>query len=100
MKTLLIPALVGLAGCGSLADLTGGCAVAELDGPEPHVMGGVRTDAAILRGRGGCKSPAFVPCALLDLPLSAAVDVVLLPVTVPVHLFRPRPQSAAEATSP
>ncbi len=99
MKKLLPLTFLAAAGCGSLADLPG-CDLADLDGPSPHVFGGVRSDLSILGGRGSCKSPAFVPCALIDLPLSAAMDVVLLPVTVPISIWRPRPLTAAEATRP
>lgn len=88
MKKLLPLALAAVAGCGSLADLPG-CDLAGLPGPSPHVFGGVRGDWKILSGQGGCKSRVFVPCAFLDLPLSAAMDVVLLPLTVPPALWRP-----------
>ena len=99
MKNLLALPLLAVAGCGSLADLPG-CGPAGLEGPSPHVFGGLRSDLAIFGGGGSCKSPAYAPCAFVDLPFSAVMDVALLPVTVPISIWRPRPKTAAEATTP
>ena len=99
MRKLLPLALAALAGCGTVAD-TVGRPFARFDTPAPHVFGGVRSDWQMADGGLCCVVSAFAPCFLFDLPLSLAGDLVLLPVTVPISIFRPRPLTAEEATKP
>jgi hypothetical protein len=87
------------AGCGTLEDLSGDrSALGRSDGPAPHVFGGVRLDL--------CKSapdPVARPywcLRWLDLPLSLALDVVILPLSVPVSLFSGPPTAPRKAEEP
>ena len=85
MRTLLFPALAALAGCGTIVET----ACADRRDPGPHVFGGVRYDWDFVSTGGPCcRTAALAPCFLFDLPLSAAADVVMLPVTVPISLLR------------
>ena len=86
MKKLLIPALAALAGCGTIADT----ACSDRRDPGPHVFGGVQYDWKMVHGGLCCIASAAAPCFVFDLPLSAAADVLMLPVSVPVGLVRPR----------
>lgn len=89
MKKLLPLALLAVAGCGTIVDLAGG---GPRDGANPHVFGGVRYDWDFATTGGPCcRTAALAPCFVLDLPLSAAADVILLPITVPIALFAPQP---------
>lgn len=97
MRKLLALGLLALAGCGTVADTAFS---ARSRSPGPHVFGGVRYDWKMANGGLCCVMSAFEPCFLIDLPLSAALDVALLPVTVPISLWRPRPKTAREATTP
>jgi uncharacterized protein YceK len=74
--------LLGLAGCGTIVDLSDGRA---------RIFGGVRTDWDYANGGLCCVVSGLAPCFVLDLPLSAAADVALLPFTIPAELFAPRP---------
>ena len=71
-----------LYGCGTVASTVGA--------GRPLVYGGVRSDWLALTYEDGPvgpgPSPLFVVAALLDLPLSAALDTALLPVSVPWEL--------------
>ena len=98
MRRFLPLTLLAVAGCGTISD-TASWGRPRRD-PGPHVFGGVRSDWDRLNGGGCCRTAALGPCFLFDLPLSAAADVVMLPFTVPAALFRPRPLTAEEATSP
>jgi uncharacterized protein YceK len=60
---------------------------AHLPGDSPHRLGGVRTDRAIMAGN-GCPNPFFAPFASRDLPLSAVMNVVLLPARLSYHRSR------------
>jgi uncharacterized protein YceK len=85
-KTLAI-LLLALAGCGTVYDAIG-ADWAYVGPPSPHVFGGVRGDWFMVNG--GDRHLGFLGLfCLFDLPLSAAADVVLLPITVPVSLFAP-----------
>ncbi|HEX7898310.1 MAG TPA: YceK/YidQ family lipoprotein [Planctomycetota bacterium] len=89
MKPLAAALLLGLAGCGTIVDIAGG---GPLEGPNPHVFGGVRYDWDFASTGGPCcRTAALAPCFLFDIPISLAADVVMLPITVPVSLFRPKP---------
>lgn len=75
-------------GCGTLVDVSrrrdpGRSGV-------PRVLGGLRTDAGIVLGGtwGVLRTPtALAVVFALDMPLSLAADVVLLPITLPWALF-------------
>jgi uncharacterized protein YceK len=85
-KALAALLLLGLAGCGTMNDLWG---KAPLDGPAPHVYGGLRNDLYYANAT-GCKAMAgliFIP----DLPFSAILDTVLLPITGIWALIRGTP---------
>lgn len=77
--------LLALAGCGTVMDASGARWCSD-DGPSPHVFGGVRGDWRMLSGD-AFQAPILFPLCALDLPLSLAGDLLLLPVTVPVALF-------------
>jgi uncharacterized protein YceK len=85
MKALLAASLLVLGGCGTLHDLSGGTSYA----PGPSVFGGVRRDAFLIHPGPTCGSGLFTAIGILDMPFSAALDVVLLPVTAPISLLRP-----------
>jgi uncharacterized protein YceK len=79
--------LLALAGCGTARDLLGPGA---LETPGPHVYGGVRTDLLLARTPICCSAKApllFLP----GIPFSAVLDTALLPVTIPIALFRGSP---------
>ena len=75
--------LVFLVGCGTVVDLVGH----HMDGP--HVYGGVRL---YIHGHPFHDEAYWWPLAvlayLIDLPLSAVADTVILPFTVPYELSR------------
>jgi len=77
-------ALVLLSGRGTFEDLGGGRFAKALYGPTspPHVFGGVRVDAFTA---GQSHTLGWLHC--LDLPFSLPLDVVLLPVSIPVALL-------------
>lgn len=86
MKKGIAILLLGLAGCGTINDFSGN---APLDGPAPHVYGGLRNDLAYAKMT-GCKAVAgliFVP----DIPFSALLDTALLPITGVIALIRGTP---------
>lgn len=80
---LLPLVLLALAGCGTFGDLDG-----ENGRPSPHPFGGVRLDVHYIRG-GDCHHPGVF--YVLDVPFSLALDLVLLPVSIPVALFSKAP---------
>jgi uncharacterized protein YceK len=83
MKKLLPLLLFAVAGCGTVTDLSDGRA---------RAFGGVRTDWDYgVEGNLCCRMAALAPCFVLDLPLSAAADIALLPFTIPAELFAPKP---------
>jgi hypothetical protein len=87
---LLGAALVGAGGCGTVATFSDGLKESDSN-VSPKPFGGTRLDAHAI--------PVFCdqefPLSLLsiafilDVPLSAAADVITLPVTIPLHLARP-----------
>jgi uncharacterized protein YceK len=91
MKKAVPVLLLALAGCGTISDLAG-APNAKLKGPSPHVFGGTRIDSCLAAQLACPKDDAFLCClAWIDWPLSAALDVALLPVTVPWALIRGTP---------
>lgn len=84
----VLPALLflGLAGCGTFNDLWGH---APLDGPAPHVYGGLRNDLYYANATGceGLAGLIFIP----DIPVSAILDTALLPITGVWALIRGTP---------
>jgi uncharacterized protein YceK len=83
MKLLSVLALLTLAGCGSIEDL----ARAE-DGQ--RVFGGVRYACErSSRGFAPCHSEPAGIVYVFDFPFSAALDIELLPLTVPLAVLRP-----------
>lgn len=86
MKTALAILLLGLTGCGTFYDLHG---QAPLDGPAPHVYGGVRNALYFAKQTGCAGMPAlvFIP----DLPFSAVLDTAILPITGAWAILRGTP---------
>ena len=76
MKSLAAFCLV-LAGCGTLEDLT--------TRPGPRVFGGLRTDWRYMSGTDR-NWPIIGVFWVFDVPLSLPLDVVLLPLTIPLSL--------------
>ena len=71
-----------LVGCSTIASLVG-------MNHGPRIYSGVREDVRII-DRGGIyehKMPFFVILAVLDFPLSFALDTLLLPLTIPWDLL-------------
>ena len=87
MRRLLPLLLLGLAGCGTLRDLTGS---SPLETSGPHVYGGVRADLELAKTP-FCCSGTMAFFFLPDVPFSAILDTLLLPVTGVVALFRGSP---------
>lgn len=74
-------ALLCLSGCGTIANLAEG----------PRVYGGVQADIRLIgdpRLQDGTPSTPLVVLGILDLPLSAALDTALLPITLIFELAR------------
>ena len=78
--------LLGLAGCGTIEDLTG---QGPLEGPAPHVYGGVRVALAYNNMTGCARAPALIH--MPGLPFSAVLDTALLPITGIWALIRGTP---------
>jgi hypothetical protein len=80
------------AGCSTIGDLTGeGESSLILGTPGPHIMGGFRTDIVALGGGNDAVRMA-APLWIFDTPWSLALDIVVLPFTVPyVLLTDPKP---------
>jgi uncharacterized protein YceK len=92
MKSVAALALLSLAGCGTIADASGGMD-APFDGPPPHVFGGVRVDVFMASQT----SRTLGWLHYLDIPFSLPLDVVLLPVSIPLSLFySPDPKNDVE----
>jgi uncharacterized protein YceK len=75
IPSLAALALLLLSGCGTIANLAEG----------PRVYGGVRTDVRMIgdpRLPDGTHSSPIAVLAIVDLPLSAALDTALLPITL------------------
>lgn len=91
MRALALLLASLLAGCGTTIDTV---SPHEL-GPRPY--GGVRLDASMFS-----QAPELIPLVLVDLPLSAALDTLLLPLTIPVALLAddPPPPPAEEGPAP
>jgi len=93
MKKAVPLFLLALAGCGTMNDVWGH---APLDGPAPHVYGGLRNDLYYANAK-GCEGMAgliFIP----DLPFSAVLDTLLLPITGPWVVI-PAPARGAASTA-
>jgi hypothetical protein len=72
---------------------------------EPEVFGGIRRDVEVASDFLGPQKPEVRPMSILlgmaavaDIPLSAAADIVLLPVTIPVTLLASSYDREAEVT--
>lgn len=78
--------LLGASGCATIEDLSGR---GPLEGPAPHVFGGVRTSLAYNAMSGCARFPALIH--MPTLPFSAALDTLLLPMTGPWALIRGTP---------
>ena len=98
LRTALAVAALGmcLGGCGSLLTFAGG---SEGGGPPlvPRPFGGVRLDAEAILRFSELELPITLAAGLfvLDLPLSLAIDVLTLPVTIPLAACRESPSSDA-----
>ena len=80
------PALLFLAGCGTVADLGNqDHSDVYLGRRGPNIMGGVRLDVARMSDS-GCKGIAL-PFYVIDVPFSLALDAALLPLTIPYVLL-------------
>lgn len=88
MRKLLPLALMAVTGCGTMLDTV--CRpLADSEAPSPRVFGGVQTDWELAGTSGCCHwNPLTFIIFGLDLPLSAAMDVVLLPITGTIALVR------------
>lgn len=96
-RRFLLPLLLtcALSGCGTLADLFGDRRTKRQDdgissstlvhGGRVRVYGGVRYDLEVLYE---AKAGWLLALYFLDVPLSVAVDTVLLPFTVPYNLAK------------
>lgn len=89
MKKLLPLLLLAFAGCGTVMDAVGNRWCRD-DGPAPHVFGGTRGDWRMLSGD-AMHAPILFPLCAIDLPLSVAGDIILLPVSGAVALFSSDP---------
>jgi uncharacterized protein YceK len=88
---LLAGGLVLMTGCGTIGDLRGQQGTALGTGGV-HILGGTRGDLFEIGDRAGWfqqlhSYTRFL--ALVDLPLSFGLDVVLLPLTVPCQIDSP-----------
>ena len=81
MKKLLLCACFGLlaAGCGTVVDTAS--IQCRADGNGPRVFGGVRTNITQM-GVADNKNWVSEPILVLDTPLSAIFDIVMLPASV------------------
>ena len=84
---ILLAGVVCLGGCATVNDLLV-LKRGPLPGPSPHVFGGARTNLHELEYRGSGSTLPTVIC-FADLLLCLPLDAVLLPITVPIELFRP-----------
>ena len=94
MKSTAALVLLALTGCGTLDDLSGGRFPEACFGPSPapHVFGGVRTDVFTA---GQARTLGWFH--YLDVPFSFVLDVVLLPVSIPLALlYAPDPKNDLE----
>ena len=96
---VLLGLLLLASGCGTIEDLSGGrYAKAMFDGPAPHPLGGVRLDLWM-----GTSDDCHLPLGFLsfiDLPFSLVLDLVLLPISIPVALFSGGPPKESESPIP
>lgn len=86
-----------VSGCGTL--LGRGDQYRVDGGLYSHPYAGVRFDGVMIyygEFVQGTKSPVLRLVALIDLPLSAAIDTVLFPVDVGLWIFRGPPERSAE----
>ncbi len=76
-----------------------GCAtIATFIVPEPgdsYIYGGARADIRLMK-EGEWVGDILPIGAVTDFPLSAALDTILLPITIPLELFSPRRDADAE----
>ena len=86
MRRLLPVLFLSFAGCATIEDLSGH---GPLEGPAPHVYGGVRTALAYDAMSGCARFPALIH--MPTLPFSAVLDTLLLPVTGTWTLLRGTP---------
>lgn len=70
LALVVVAVALGAGGCGTMADLT----------RRARPFGGLQTDFEAIENA-GCKSAVVVPLAIMDMPCSAALDLVVLPVT-------------------
>jgi uncharacterized protein YceK len=86
----LLPLLLVVgSGCGTISNLAGG----NLFEKGPEAFGGIRQNAETMRQGGGHEGLVAV-FACMDMPFSLALDVVVLPVTLPIELLRETPPEA------
>lgn len=88
MKQATILLLLGLVlsttGCGTMLNLTGLSMLADPEVRPAAVMGGAQTDDYFLKHPGRSSHPCDPLAVVLDLLLSVAADVALLPITMPL----------------
>ncbi|MFK7853223.1 MAG: YceK/YidQ family lipoprotein [Granulosicoccus sp.] len=89
---VLLSAVFVLNGCGTIGNSVIRAFDEDTCKPPVSVYGGVILDGQIIYttiedgfGKHGYKTPAFI-FAVVDMPLSAVADTLMLPVTIPVHL--------------
>jgi uncharacterized protein YceK len=86
-----------------LLPMTGCCTLNSLAGPEvpgvTKVYGGVKSGLFLL---GEPSLGAWMAAVMIDLPLSAIADTVLLPVTIPMELLKEKeaPPSVPDSREP
>jgi len=76
-------------GCSTVSDTFVGGYWEHFDTPGPHIVGGVRTDIAVLSAdRSGCKGMLDF-LHVIDFPFSLGLDVVFLPFTMVYAVLSP-----------
>lgn len=80
--------LLTLTGCSTISDTFVGGYWEYFHSPGPHVLGGTRTDIAVLSSdRTGCKG-MLDWIHIIDLPFSLGLDLVFLPFTAIYSVFQ------------
>lgn len=89
--------VVGSTGCASLISMAGW---SNTDQDTPLIYGGVVTDTLIIDQALSREQPVLLGlAAAVDLPLSAVIDTVFLPITLSIYLCRDEPYGQAAKQS-
>jgi len=81
--------LLSLAGCSTISDTFVGGYWEYLHSPGPHVMGGIRTDIAVLSAERSGDKGMLDFLHVIDFPFSLGLDLVFLPFTAVYALLSP-----------